>query len=153
MVPIASAAWQTAKAARERWRIANALPADRSPVIRFRERASETRPESPSTTQITGHRQSPVIQRRPTKSNAIACVAKRTGSIRTNLPRTRNDENLLIPAHSSTAMSAATALSKLSEKIKRIAAAIGTNTLLISAVGSKLLLIGSNRAVADRTPV
>jgi hypothetical protein len=76
-------------------------------------------PDSFSTTQITGHRQSPITQPGPKNHRDRACVTARTGIVRISFQKTRNDRNLRTRACSSIAISAAAARSTLSEKTKR----------------------------------
>ena len=75
-------------------------------------------PDSFSTTQITGHKLSPITQPGPKNNRERACVTIRTGIVRTSFQKTRNERNFLTRTCSSIAMSAAAARSTLSEKMK-----------------------------------
>src|SRR5580698_9037005 len=110
-------------------------------------------PDSFSTTQTTGHRQSPITQPGPKKNRDLACVTTSTGIVLSSFQKTRNDRNFLTRACSSIAISAAAARSKLSEKMKRIAAASGTSTIRTAATGTSLPLNETIKAAIDRTVV
>src|ERR1035441_8713725 len=88
-------------------------------------------PDSFSTTQITGHRLSPITQPGPKNNRDRACVTTRTGIVLTSLQKTRNDRNFLTRTCASIAISGAPARSKLAEKMKRMAAALGTSPIRV----------------------
>src|ERR1700691_1644060 len=110
-------------------------------------------PDSFSTTQTTGHRQSPATQPGPKKNRDRACVATRTGIVLSSFQKTRNDKNFLTRTCSSTAISAAAARSTLSQKTKRIAAARGTSTTRPAGTGSSFLLNETSTAAIDKMAV
>src|ERR1035438_2546236 len=127
-----------ASTASARWRIARDRPAEFNPLIRFRERSTAAFPRKFSTTQTTGHRQSPVTQPGPNRNNDRACVTARAGIAFTNRQKTRKEANLRTRTFSSMATSAAVARMALSEKTSRMAAAGGTSTVRSIDPGTNL---------------